>query len=597
MENNQFRGFDVISELGSGAFSKTMLADQDGKRAVIKIIELPNEATINEYAPVFTKSPQFTEAMRNTGTELHKLLKTLTAMPQTTGILKYYDYTLSLDSARGIYTLGILMQYDTPLYTVLAGGDVPVGAILRMGSQLCEGLETMLKKFVVHGNIKESNIFYNQKTGFALGDFYINDILSTSLLPDKQFKSYGYRFLAPEAYTGGEYSFKTDIFSLGMMLYKIFNHNHLPYDDAPNTPLKKIKATWDSAKSLPLPALNIPEITRVLAKATAYNIEERYVSFMQFKNALDRLLATLPKEVLYTKIPAPAMTAASTAPSPTASNLSPAEAAFHPTAPAVTATPSRAKPVTADVTSINTAEPAAVANPVQSAAVAAPVQAADEPVMRARSHVRRIPAAEQPIPKKEPEVQPTIEAELPESQPIVKKVYTPSAVEKTEAIIDFTAPAEKAAHTEPMLFDKAKDDAKSSVFEEDKPNELPITPKRGGDRVHKHNPLLIPAAEDTADEAAAHQNVRPLRHYEQPAGITEADSKTPPPITMEPAPKKKRRTRIPNEDFNYFDFNSEEFTDTSPKRRNKRFIIFAAVVLGVAILAITAGFISKFLIK
>lgn len=595
MENNQFRGFDIISELGSGAFSKTLLADQDGKHAVIKIIELPNEATIKEYAPVFTKSPQFTEAMRNTGTELHKLLKTLTAMPQTTGILKYYDYTLSLDSARGIYTLGILMQYDTPLYTVLGGGDVPVGAILRMGSQLCEGLETMLKKFVVHGNIKESNIFYNQKTGFALGDFYINDILSTSLLPDKQFKSYGYRFLAPEAYTGGEYSFKTDIFSLGMMLYKIFNHNHLPYDDAPNTPLKKIKATWDSAKSLPLPALNIPEITRVLAKATAYNIDERYVSFMQFKNALDRLLATLPKEVLYTKIPAPTMSAVVTS-SPAASTLSPAEAAFHSSVPAASTAPFKPKPASADVAPDIT-EPATLAKPLQTTTVAVPPQVAEEPVMRARSHVRRIPAAEQPLPKEKPQAQPSAEAELSESQPVGKKVDLPPAAEKSDTVIDFTAPAEKAAPAEPMLFDKVKDGFEPSVFGEDKPDELPITPKRSGEKAYKHNPLLIPTAEDTDDEPTVHQDVRPLRHYEQPSGITEADSKTPPPITIEPAPKKKHRTRIPNEDFNYFDFNSEEFVDTSPKRRNKRFIILAAVILGVAILAIAAGFILKFLIK
>ncbi len=566
MENNQFRGFEIISELGSGAFSKTTLAEQDGKYAVIKIIELPNEATIEKYSAKYTKSAEFTEAMRNTGTELHQLLKTLTALPQsTTGILRHYDYTLSLDSDKGIYNLAVLTQYETPLHAVLASGEVPVGAILRMGSQLCEGLETMLKKFVVHGNIKESNIFYDSKTGFSLGDFYINDILSTTLVPDRQFKSYGYRFLAPEAYTGEEYSFKTDIFSLGMMMYKIFNHNRLPYDDAPHTTLKKIKSSWDLARSLPLPAMNIPEITKVLAKATAYNKDERYASFMQFKNSLDRLLATLPKEILYTKIPAPDSDAAQPEKATeqkekTEAALSPAEAAFHPT-------------VAAQSTE-------AVA---PKAAVSVAEAPAEQRTMRARSHVRKVSAIEHPPEEKaSPEQAPAAE---PETKPDTQQAVTPEPAEAA------TPEAPRAPITDES--DAAVKPAEQAEAEKDEP---PITPRKPADEARHPNRLIPSSAEEDEDDEDR-QNVRPLKHYEPPAGVTEADGIVPPPISLEATAKRKRRMRIPNEDFNYFDFNSEEFTDTSPRRKNTKLFVIALVVLGLSILAVTGGFIFKFLMQ
>ncbi len=565
MENNQFRGFDIISELGSGAFSKTMLAEQDGKHAVIKIIELPNEATIEKYSAKYTKSAEFTEAMRNTGTELHQLLKALTALPQSTGILRHYDYTLSLDSDKGIYTLAVLTQYETPLHAVLASGEVPVGAILRMGSQLCEGLETMLKKFVVHGNIKESNIFYNSKTGFSLGDFYINDILSTTLVPDRQFKSYGYRFLAPEAYTGEEYSFKTDIFSLGMMMYKIFNHNRLPYDDAPHTTLKKIKSSWDLARTLPLPAMNIPEITKVLAKATAYNKDERYASFMQLKNSLDRLLATLPKEILYTKIPAPGFDAqqetATEQTEKAEATLSPAEAAFHPTGVSQSAEAAAPK-----------------------AAVSVAEAPAEQSTMRARSHVRKVPAAERPPEGKAPAEQAT--AAGAEAKPAGQQAIA-------------TEPAEAAKPKAPRTpTTEESDDAAAQPAEqaEDEKDEPPITPRKPADEA-RHPNRLIPSSTEEEEDDADRQNVRPLKHYEPPAGVTDADSIVPPPISLEATAKRKRRIRIPNEDFNYFDFNSEEFTDTSPRRKNTKLFIIALVVLGLSILAVTGGFIFKFLMQ
>lgn len=495
MENNQFRGFDIIEDLGSGAFSQTVLAEQNGKRAVIKTIEMPNPATLDERTPDYVKSGEFAEAMRTAGTQLKRLLKTMVAMPKTAGILPYYDYTLSLDSDRGIYTLAILMQYDTPLHALLETGEVPVGAVLRMASQLCQGLDAMHKKYIVHGNIKESNIFYNPRTGFALGDFYLNDILSTSLVPDRSFKSYGYRFLAPEAYEDGEYSYRTDIFSLGMMLYKIFNNNRLPFDDAPNTSLRKVKSRWDEEQVLPPPALDIPEITKVIAKATAYHPDERYSTYLQMKVIIDRLLATLPKDVLYTKL--------------------------------TTAAPS------------------------------APVLEQETPPSGGDLSAQQVNA----VPDNE-------------APPIVRRLkrVTP----QPEAVEDQSQPEMRPADYE------ARDlHAAPSQPEEE---QLPV------------NPLIPPSMrEEEVQEPVPDRPVRPLmRHYE-PAANSLATPPAAAPIEGDAAARKKRRTKIPNDNFNYFDYNSEDYSDPKPGHLRRRIFIIAFVAIVLSALAIGAGFLVKYL--
>ncbi len=491
MDNNQFRGFDIVEELGSGAFSKTVLAEQNGKRAVIKTIEMPNDATLQERTPEYVKSEEFAEAMRTAGTQLNRLLKTLVGMPDTAGLMRYYDYTLSLDSDKGIYTLAILMEHDTPLNVLLESGEVPVGAVLRMASQLCEGLDAMHKKYVVHGNIKESNIFYNPRTGFMLGDFYINDILSTSLVPDRGFKSYGYRFLAPEAYEDGEYSYRTDIFSLGMMLYKIFNNNRLPFADDPNTSLRKVKSAWDEAKVLPAPVFDIPEITKVLAKATAYNADERYSTYLQLKAIIDRLLTSLPKEVLYTKL------------------------------------------------SASVQEPQ---NAINRQEVEQPAPAQEQ-----------VTAENSPVTEQNP--------------PIVRKL---KRVPPQAAAQQAQAPDLRPADYEARAMD-------------------------GQQAVEDENPLIPQSIRKDAEADPKHDRpVRPLlRHYEPSASVPVYE----PPANEETeiTEKRKRPTKIPNDGFNYFDYNSEEYTDPAPGKARLRVFIIALVAILLAGLAIGAGFLVKFL--
>lgn len=567
MENKQIMGFDVKSELGTGAFSTTMLAEKEGKKVVIKVIEFPNEATLEEYPPEYIKGPEFTAAIKTMGTDINRLLKSLTMLHDTTGVLKCYDYKLSFNKKTDTYNLSILEQYATPLPLLLKSKGIPVGAALKMGSQLCEGLELMYNKLIFHGNIKESNVFYNSEDGsFVLSDYNINDILSLTLLPNKGFTSYGYRFLAPEAYDDEEYSFKTDIFCLGIMIYKILNKGRLPFDTTGRTSMKKIKEKLDAEKILPPPAIDIPEITKVLRKATAYNKDERFPSFYAFKAALDRLIATVDNELLYTKIELKKSAEAKSDSKPVQDKTE-AKAKK----PAKTSD-EKAKGLLAqlDADIIDTADEA----PVTSAKADAPAfeKSADtqaKPLKREKAKSKKTAVKEERSVKAAPATADDLDDDIPSVEEAMGGAFDDDDYELPPIVTVADAPSKPTV--------KAKDE-------------------------NYVNPLIPPDDynPDEADDASKHKKVRQLEHYVPKTGVTKEDALASAYVTLDendnPILPKKRIKSSPDT-FNYFDYNSEETSETSKGGFNKRTIIITAIILGASIVTVAAGFLVKFFLR
>ncbi len=109
------------------------------------------------------------------------------------------------------------------------------------------------------------------------------------------------------------------------------------------------------------------------------------------------------------------------------------------------------------------------------------------------------------------------------------------------------------------------------------------------------NPLIPPSIrEDAEADPIRDRPVRPLvRHYEPSPGVPAYE---PPPATdSDIIEKRKRRIKVPNDNFNYFDYNSEEYTDPAPGKARRRVFLIALVAIILAALAISAGFLVKYL--
>lgn len=101
---------------------------------------------------------------------------------------------------------------------------------INMGIDLCVALSALREEGFVHGNLKPGNVYFSDTGRFLLGDFGLisTDDMQYAVLPEQYRSSY----TAPELrnFIGG-LNTTVDIYSLGMILYRIYNGNHAPFED------------------------------------------------------------------------------------------------------------------------------------------------------------------------------------------------------------------------------------------------------------------------------------------------------------------------------------------------------------------------------
>ena len=92
--------------------------------------------------------------------------------------------------------------------------------------QICMGIKEIHNKKIIHRDLKPENIFMNKNMEIKIGDFGISkelDAYKTYLLTSKKFGSEYYT--APEILDNGKYNLKSDLWSLGCIIYELFNLN------------------------------------------------------------------------------------------------------------------------------------------------------------------------------------------------------------------------------------------------------------------------------------------------------------------------------------------------------------------------------------
>jgi serine/threonine protein kinase len=128
-------------------------------------------------------------------------------------------------------TLGIVMQkYSSDLYKLIQENTITLGQKLIIAEKLIESVCFLHKNSIMHRDIKPENILINTDNEPVLADFTLAKVF-------RGIHAYGSHtgkiatvfYRAPEVHSGERYSFSSDCWSLGMVLYELFNGYSLPY--------------------------------------------------------------------------------------------------------------------------------------------------------------------------------------------------------------------------------------------------------------------------------------------------------------------------------------------------------------------------------
>jgi hypothetical protein len=230
----------------------------------------------------FASDPQFVGRFEQEAKVLARLLH-----PH---ILPVHDY----GEADG-YTYIVMPFVDSgTLADLLHGGQLSLAQIRSIIVQVGDALDYAHSQGVIHRDVKPSNILVDQRGNCLLTDFGIAKMVEATVHFTRTGGLVGTpAYMSPEQITGEELDGRSDIYSLGIVLYEMAT-GRPPYQ-AETPPAIFVKHLHDS---LPPPrSLNssLPEaVERVILKSLAKRREDRYQTAADMVQALRLVIPDTP---------------------------------------------------------------------------------------------------------------------------------------------------------------------------------------------------------------------------------------------------------------------------------------------------------------
>jgi WD40 repeat protein/DNA-binding XRE family transcriptional regulator len=251
------RGYELREPIGAGGFGAVYRAEQPG---------VGREVAVKVILPVYANRPEF---IRRFETEAQ-----IVARLEHPHIVPLYDYWREPDGAY------LVMRYmrGGSLQAALAGGPLPLETCSRTLDQLAAALHAAHRAGVVHRDLKPANVLLDEDGNAYLSDFGIAKDLERPdpdgpTQPDVILGSPAY--LSPEQIKDQPVTPRTDIYSLGVLLYEILTGKQ-PYATSP--PIELLRKQLHE----PLPTLqeyrpDLPAaLDAIIQRATAKNPTERH---------------------------------------------------------------------------------------------------------------------------------------------------------------------------------------------------------------------------------------------------------------------------------------------------------------------------------
>ncbi|MBD8973630.1 MAG: serine/threonine protein kinase, partial [Clostridiales bacterium] len=232
MNDTLFHDWKIKREIGEGSFGTVYEIERQEAsryyRAAAKVISIPKSR--HEYMEMLDE-----EASEENVTAYYKSLvddvieecDLMERMKGDSHIVSYEDHRVIQEQDGIGWTIQIRMELLKPLAKYLGEREIRVSDIIQLGIDICQGLETCQKFNVIHRDIKPENIFISDTGNYKLGDFGVSKVLGRSELAVS--KKGTQMYMAPEVYRGEQYDATVDIYSLGLVLYKLMNNNRFPF--------------------------------------------------------------------------------------------------------------------------------------------------------------------------------------------------------------------------------------------------------------------------------------------------------------------------------------------------------------------------------
>lgn len=272
----------VDREIGRGPNGVVYLVTRrlDGKKLALKHISIPaNDAQTKAliFAGAVTSEADAHRYYSALVKDIKSELLLLNGLKNAPNLLKFRGYQVDQKFIGSGFDVYLLADYCRSLPEYLAAHPLTRLQAINLAIDLCSGLEQLRAAGLLHKDVRPSNIYLGDNRHFLLGDLGIVKLedMEYSSMPDQLLTEY----TAPEAAPSDAMLSSTmDIYSVGLILYEIYNGGVLPVGET-----GKFVRTEEE---LPTPAYADLALSEIILKACAFDPDARYQTPAEMKQAL-----------------------------------------------------------------------------------------------------------------------------------------------------------------------------------------------------------------------------------------------------------------------------------------------------------------------
>ena len=290
-------GWTAVKLLGRGSFGAVYEIHRNVRgtleKAAMKVLRVPeNDAEIArlEFHGVSGRNTEeYYEALVD---GIQNEIRIMQRFVGNSHIVSYEDYAIRKRPDQIGWDLYLRMELLTGLTYYMKSFTLSEQMIIKLGMDIAQGLRDCHNSGIIHRDVKPENIFVNESGDFKLGDFGVSRSApgSQDMLSFKG--TFGY--MAPEVFKMLSTDGRSDLYSLGMVLYQCLNDNRLPFVSEKVTPyeIETARQRRFAGEPIPEPAHGSPRLKSIVLRALEEKPENRFQNAEEMYSALMEVYRT-----------------------------------------------------------------------------------------------------------------------------------------------------------------------------------------------------------------------------------------------------------------------------------------------------------------